>query len=532
MNMLASPLGALLLPGVIGGAVSPPAAQTILLVSTTGNSRSIGRPPAQAGDTWPANALQYTQAGALSAPTATVLDVGDTSGQTSSTMLSPFLPFANYVNAQQPGVYEKIIFVADGQSSTGFTDGASTPAPGTWAANNPGNRFATHLTRWNAAYAAVQAAYPSATIETLWHHYSAAPDVSVCNDGVLQGYLDGYRDSVRANATGVGSTGPIILGGGEAAGETGFTGELPTLNNTLLSTYGASWDYGDSYPINIDKYNLGGTFPLVTFDGTHLDRASVLVQGQLIYWAWQTAKARSNWRTAFTASVPDSASIVEAWDFNIENLPIIGDRTTNRLQWGSASYFPTVRGNVALKRYTYTNPTGTVVNRSWKIPTTLAAPTGSYTKALLLKQDALGAAMSFWGNVDNATTTARHRLQYSASASTIQAGNGSSGSPAGVYCSFPSADFTLNVWHLLVVTYDAATTTMTLYLDGVQKSQSTSVPACGTGADWGYLGNANSGGTSPTRGIEAIFAYAYGKALSAGEVATLTTYAQSIVTLG
>lgn len=178
-----------------------------LLVSVTGNSHSIGRDTAQGGDVFAANVRQWTQEGTLAFPAAAILDVGDTSGNTVSTMFSVQLTFLNALSAAR-SYAALVVVVANGQSSTGFVDG-------TWKAGSA--RLATAKDRFNAAYKyLIDNGYNVEVAAAV--HLSSQPDFDISDTNtvlekaaVYAENIDGYVDYIRQNFSGVSSATPIII---------------------------------------------------------------------------------------------------------------------------------------------------------------------------------------------------------------------------------------------------------------------------------------------------------------------------------
>lgn len=477
----------------------------VLLVSWTGNSRSIGRDTAS-GDTWATNARQWTQAGALAVITDTTLDVNDSSGNTQATDLSPALSFADNVELNESGVYDLVVFVPDGQGSSGFSNGV-------WNADGTPNRLSGNVTRWNAAYAhLVGLGY---AITPVFHFYNANPDAGAAPYFDIRNDLIAWSDYIRANATGM-TTGAIVIGGGQADSEINIDPEFT--NNAQFATGGLAMDFCESYEVRFDRYGTGDTFPLTNFDGVHFDRLSTITQGKLAYLAWKQAELRTDWLVDYKA-LSVYANIEYGTDFDVGagrdlsgNDEDLSDLTGND---------PRVRPDATLGRYLYNRPSGTV--RAWQMPVGVTPPV-SYTKSLLYRFTNKAAAQSFWGQTDG-TGSAEHRLQFSSSSTLIQAGHGDSPT---VIVSFDSDDMVVDTWYLVTLTYDDTTGDMKIYLDATEKDSASSVPSHGM-ANMGFLGAANSTGGNPVTG-DIAFALLFDKALTGTEISELNTFAVNWVT--
>jgi len=493
--------------GLSFGGAAPGAAPTALLVAQFGNSRSIGRDSAS-GDAWAANVREWTQAGALAVPANTVLDVADTSGNTQATDLSPALPFAADVNTLAPSDYDLIVFVGEGEGSTGWSDS-------TWDSDGVPNRLSTLKDRWNAAHAHLTGL--GYTIEPLFSFYIANPDTTsstfaeIRNDGVE------FAAYIRANCTGATSA-PVIFGGGQADAEYTSTTSPNVNNNAVFATLGQMLNYGESFSIREDRYGLGGTWPLTNFDGTHLSRANTIVQGRLMYEAWQRAKLRTSWNPYSGLSF--FANLDAGYDFDIgAGYDLTGNNNSLTLQ---GTNDPLVRYDSGLGRYVFDRPSGT--GRVWKFPTSVVPPAaGSYTRVVLVKFDSLATTQALLEDQDTATTAANRTLfRHALSTTNIVAGHGTASS-----VNFPNSLLTVGQWAMLAVTYDAPTTTMQLTLNAAvpgSGAPTSSAVSANSAPYYGILGGASlAGATANAFTGDIALAMVFDKALSSSELAELKT---------
>lgn len=151
------------------------------------------------------------------------------------------------------------------------------------------------------------------------------------------------------------------------------------------------------------------------------------------------------------------------------------------------------------------------------ITTSLGLASSSYTKSVWMKtSEVIGNLVSssddshsvWMGDTDGSVSTNHNSTDNTVVQSTTTLNN--------------------NNWHHVAVTYNLSTTTLTLYVDGVQESQSTSIAAASSGTV--YIGSYGAAQVVFSGLIDDV--RIYDRAFSASEIASLYTYVPSLNLIG
>lgn len=468
------------------------------LVLVTGNSHSVGRVSAT-GQTFNAKIKQWTQAGAIAAPAAAILDAGDTSGNFESGDLSPMLSFLNALAAARPELAE-IVVVPNGQGSTGFSDAY-------WASGS--TRLVASKNRWNAAKAAIEA-LGKTVVPICAVHLSANPDVSTvaataasvtANALTYAANQDGYVDYLRANLGGATSAFPVVIGCAMTASELSGAGTDAPAGTSA----GQGIAFRRAYTWHMDPINNWGdgetaNLPVLNFDGTHADVAGEGTKGRLVYAGYNRAKLNLSPSDPFSA-LSSWSSIVSLYDFRSGCARDFGGGGYNLSQPGSNAGL--IRWASAFGTFVYDRPSGT--NRTFLRPRYLPA---QYTIVTRVSFDTVSVAQGLLMNVLGVTAV-QQRFFVSGSGNLV-AGN-AGGSQASV-----AHGMSINTIYTLAVTYDG--TSLRLYRNGTLLVTA-AAPAPDQTQDL-YLGAQGGSAVGPLQGDMQWLAI-YNRALTATELTEL-----------
>ncbi len=468
------------------------------LVLVTGNSHSVGRVSAT-GQTFNAKVKQWTQAGAIAAPAAAILDAGDTSGNFESGDLSPMLSFLNALAAARPELSE-IIVVPNGQGSTGFSDGY-------WTSGS--TRLIGAKDRWNAAKAAIEA-QGKTFVPLCAIHLSANPDVSTvaataasvtANALTYAANQDSYVDYLRANLNGVTPSFPVVIGCAMTSSELSGAG----INAPAGVAAGQGIAFRRAYTWHMDPINNWGdgetaNLPVANFDGTHADVNGEGTKGRLLYAGYNRAKLNLSPSDPFSA-LSSWASDASLYDFRSGCARDFGPGGYNLTQPGSNAGL--IRWSNAFGTFVYDRPSGT--NRTFLRPRYLPS---QFTIATRVLFDTLSAAQGLLMN--SLGVTAVQQRFFISSGGNLVAGN-AGGSQASV-----AHGMSINTIYTLAATYDG--TNLRLYRNGTLLVTA-AAPAPDQTQDL-YLGAQGGSAVGPLQGDMQWLAI-YNRALTATELTEL-----------
>ncbi len=476
--------------------------QTAHLFLDIGNSHEIGRATALGTDAFDDKVYQWTQAGALEQPAAAMLDHQNDV----PTDISPSLSFSDAYITRNPEV-TRIVHVPHAQGSTGFSGGQ-------WASDDVPNDLSQAVTRFNAAHAALVADGFTVTSSAVFYHANR-PDFDNNTIPQLQVDIDAMIDYLRANLTD-GANIPVIIGGGMTQtqltsraieNDLGFQGVMD--GSYIRKTNVGSYDW-----INQRYGSNNAGLPAQTDDGVHVDRLGTITQGGLMDEALIRAQANTAPNDPF-----ESLASWSEWDgfhdFRSGTGLDFSGNGNDLIQADAVT-------NLALTKFDTSNANTFVFDRDdgdtdryWHVGAPLGA---SYTKAVMLRFDDLGATEGIWQNSDQGT-----RFFYTVGSNEIRAYHDSSSQRVTI----SGDDITLNQWHMIVVTYDEPTTTMRIYLDGVLIDTNTNVAAHPAVVNEA-LGAQNLTAQRPFRGGMLFAAYA-DTVIDQTAITSLNTAAQSIL---
>lgn len=473
------------------------------IVFVTGNSHSIGRIPSVAGDAFPSNVYEFKQEGNIRKTGVPILDVGDTSGNYSTAHYSPFVTFASDLAAARSDL-SFILFVANGQGSTGFVDG-------TWSVANIAapNRLAGAVSRYNTAYDYLIA--HGANVEVIaGFHLSSKPDADVTvNDAATvvakaNAYAtaqDSYIDYIRANLHGFTATTPVVVS--MAMTLTQITAD--GVDNHIFAAAGNGSPFRKAYtwfmdPINDWGYGVTG-LPVVPFDGTHANHDGEVIKGHLLY---------QGYLKAITNSVPDApfsglstwSSAESLYDFRA------GDGNDKKGTYhlaGAGALSPLVRYDSRFGTRVYDRPNGS--GRMWKRNRYLPA---NYTWFARVSFDTIAAVQGLFMNTDTvAGSEAQYRAYLNASGQFVL-GHGPTAQITA------DLGVTANTICSIAVSYDG--TTLSLYRNGTLVTTA-AAPAVDNQRGL-FIGAQNSAAAGPLLGDMQALAV-FNRALTAPEILAL-----------
>ncbi|PCJ99811.1 MAG: hypothetical protein COA45_03065 [Zetaproteobacteria bacterium] len=414
---------------------------------TIGNSHNIGRPTAS-GDTFDAKVYEWTQGNILVQPAAAMLDhQNDT-----VTDISPDLSFsADYIAANP--IIDRLVFVPHAQGSTGFSDNS-------WSADTVPNDLSVAVTRFNAAHAQLIADGYTVMVGGAFFHANR-PDFDDNSHLQYQIDIDDMVAYLRANLTD-GVNIPVIIGGGMTKTQLDARALSKDLNFQATAdgtqhrvAYTGTYDW-----INSPRYGKSyAGLPVVTTDGVHANRLGVIEQGQLRYDALLRAQLNASPSEPFQ-SLASWGSWKAFHDFRSgTGLDMTGNGNHATQQDAVATadmiYDPVVQSMAFIRAAGGTD-------KYFSAGAMLGA---SYTKAALVKFSSLSTQGVMQDHNDGT------RMHLSSGTGVFRSYHNSSSQKVA----FPNTDIVLGKYHLIVLTYDAATTTMKLYLDGILKDTNASV---------------------------------------------------------
>jgi hypothetical protein len=262
--------------------------------------------------------------------------------------------------------------------------------------------------------------------------------------------------------------------------------------------------------------------PVPIFDAHHATRDGDITKGHLRYQALMRAAANSDCHEPFSGlSFYSSGTIRALWDFRT-GTPCDISGNGNDLIRVSETHPPLYRvdpktGSApALDEVAWVR-TASSTGRVHQLPVALPA---QYTIAVYLRFDQLTEAMAFLQKADGAVTN-QHRFQFSAANNEVRAGHGSA---ANTVSFGASGVLDVTNFHLLTLTYDGSMLTL-YHNETLMSSAASGAHASQPGS---FLGAATSASANPLVGTMA-FAMVASHALSATEVAELSTMAQSLL---
>jgi hypothetical protein len=479
---------------------------TAHLILTIGNSHDIGRDNANVGDVFHTKVWQWTQAGALAKPAAAMLDHVDAV----ATDYSPDVTFAADYIAANSGI-DRLVFVPHAKGGTGFAD--AMEGSGNWSVDTTPNRLTEAVSRYNAASAAlVTAGFTVVHAGTIF--YNANPDYNLSTWDAHRDQIDRFVAYLRSHLTGYTASIPIVIGGG--MNNTEFSGR--PINDALFQanlngTHKRLNSVGTFDTIN-PRYGYSTGLPVPQVDSFHATRAGDITVGHLRYQALVRATANTNFKAPF-GTLSFASSLRGFWDFRTGTPRDMSGTGNHLVRFGTNP--PLYRVDSQIDQLAWIRPTGSTT-RVHQLPMALPA---SYTIAVYVKLDDLTAAIAFLQKSDGAAAN-QHRLQYSASNSDVRAGHGATANSV----TFASSVLDTTDYHLVTLTYDAATTTMKLGHNGSVLSTNAAVPAHAS-TSGSYLGAATAGAGNPLIGKMA-FAMVANRALTNAEISELWTSANSL----
>jgi len=410
-----------------------------------GNSHKIGRVVA-VGQSFNAKVWEWTQANVLAQPEFAMLDhIGD--GQND---LSPMLSFADDYIAANPSV-DRVVFVGNAEGSSGFVDNE-------WAADTVPNNLSVGVSRANAARAQLISEGYTVVMKAVSYHASR-PDFDSNTHAQLQIDLDAMIDYIRANLTD-GANIPVLIGGGmtdsqlsgRAANDINFQSTFNGVKRRIPYTWNMDM-------INAqDGYTTG--LPVIPFDGVHADHAGELTKGHLYFNASLNAQTNDKPNDPFQ-SLTSWATWKAFHDFR-SGTPLDFSGNGNHATHQDAVTLPALFQHDALTNEIAFIREAGGNDRYLSAGAMLGA---SYTKAAFVKFSSLATQGIIQDHNDGT------RMHLSSGTGILRCYHNSSSQK--VY--FPNTEIVLNQYHLVVLTYDAAGTTMKLYLDGVLKDTNASV---------------------------------------------------------
>ncbi len=482
--------------GGMGGAqpaVSNSSAPTAHLFLIIGNSHSIGRDAALGGDLFPANVWQWTQGNVLAQPAAAMLDHIDDV----ATDFTPDISFSQDYAVANPAV-DRIVFVPHAGGTTGFVTGE-------WAYTDTPNLLSAAVTRYNAAYAQLVGDGFAVTAAGVFYH-NANLDYDSSDYDTHQNDIDGLIAYLRANLIG-GASVPLVIGGGMNNTQL----SVRVTNDALFQANLLGAEYRNvgvaSYDTINPRYGYSAGLPVGQSDSIHADRAGDIIKGHLRYNALLRAAVNTAPNDPF-----QSLSRWTNWDAFIDFRSGTGRDMTGNDNHTTRIGVPLIRFDAVTEQLVYDRPGGS--DRYMRAGSTLGV---SYTKTVFVKFDTLvtqGLMMDSNGET---------RFFLSNSANQVRAYHSSSSDRVN----FSRGDLTSGQYYLITVTYDSASTTMKIYLDGVLKDTNTSVGVHSlSGGE--YIGAQNGVAGNPLDG-DIIFAAYSDVVFDGSAVSALNTAAQELV---
>lgn len=469
---------------------------TVHLIVSIGNSHMIGRVVAQ-GETFNAKVWQYGVAQTLVQPEFAMLDhIGDGSND-----LSPMLTFSDdYITANPSVGY--VVFVPRAEGSSGFSDNE-------WAADQTPNNLSDVVTQHNNAKTALEAIGLTVITKSV-HYHASRPDFDDNTPDQLAVDIDAMIDYLRTNLDGVDTTLPVIIGGGMTAGQ--LAGRA-TNDINFQSVYNGV-NHRTPYTWNIDMINpqdgLTTGLPVLTFDGVHADHTGELTKGHLHYNALLNAVTNDKPNDPFQ-SLSSWADWKTFHDFRSGTGLDFSGNGNHAVQIDAVNP-ALMRHDTLINDIAYIRPDGT--NRYWQTGAVLGQ---SYTKAVFIKFDDL-STQGVMQDIVGGT-----RMFLSSGTNAFRAYHNSS----AVNANFANSNITIDQYHLIVVTYDASTTTMKSYLDGVLMNTNTSV-ANHSRTTPEAIGAQNLTGTGVFNGGMVFAAYS-DEVMELADIQALNTASQSLI---
>ena len=257
-----------------------------------------------------------------------------------------------------------------------------------------------------------------------------------------------------------------------------------------------------------DGFTAG--LPVTPFDGVHADHAGELTKGHLHYNALLNAVTNDKPNDPFQ-SLSSWADWKAFHDFRSGTGLDFSGNDNHAVQVDAVNP-ALMRHDALINDISYIRPDGT--NRYWEAGAVLGQ---SYTKALFIKFDDLSTQGIMQDTVDGT------RVFLSSGTSEFRAYHDS----FAVNANFASSNITIDQYHLIVVTYDASTTTMKSYLDGVLMNTNTGVENHSRTTPEA-IGAQNLTGTGEYKGSMVFAAYS-DEVMELSDVQALNTAAQSLV---
>lgn len=479
---------------------------TAHLILSIGNSHDIGRDNANAGDAFHAKVWQWTQAGVLAQPAAAMLDHVDDV----ATDYSPDVTFAADYIAAHPSI-DRLVFVPHAKGGTGFAD--AMEGSGNWSVDTTPNRLTEAVSRYNdAAAALVMAGFTVVHAGTIF--YNANPDYNLSTWDVHRDQIDRFVAYLRGHLTGYTASTPIVIGGGMNNKEFSARPVNDALFQANLNGTHKRLNYVGTFDTINARYGYSTGLPVPQVDSFHATRAGDITIGHLRYQALVRAAANADAKAPFGA-LSFNAALIAFWDFRTGTPRDMSGHGNHLVRFGTNP--PLYRVDSQIDQLAWIRPASST-SRVHQLPMALPA---SYTIAVYVKLDDLTAATAFLQKADGATAN-QHRLQYSASNADVRAGHGATANAV----TFPASLLDTTNYHLITLSYDAATTTMRLGHNGTVQATNTAVPAHAS-TSGSFLGAATSGAGNPLIGKMA-FAMVANRALTNVELSELWTAASSL----
>ncbi len=483
-------------PVVVDGGSVPALPEAHLFLSI-GNSHDIGRDDALGGDIFPAKVWQWTQGGIFTQPVAAQLDHVDENSDEYAVDIS----FTQDYLAANPSI-NRLVMVPNADRSTGMVSGHWSFQP----SDHP-NLLTDSVVRYNAAYAQLVSDGFAVTTAGVFYH-NANPDYSDSDYDTHREDIDGLIAYLRANLIG-GADIAIVIGGGMNNQQ--FSGR--TTNDALFQANLLGVEYRNigvaSYDTINPRYGYSDNLPVANKagDGIHSDRAGDITKGHLRYNSLLRAAVNAEPNAPFS-----NLASWAGWDAFIDFRSGTGRDMTGNGNHLIRNGVPLIRFEGITQQLVFDRPSGS--SRYYRAGSTTGV---SYTKSVFIKFDTLDT-QGLMQDSDNGT-----RFFLTSSGNELRAYHTSSSDRVD----FPRGDLATGQYYLITVTYDSASTTMKIYLDGVLKDTNTSVGAHSlSGGE--YIGAQNGSGAGKMEADMAFVGYR-STVMTLTEIQDLNTAAQSLI---
>ena len=487
--------------GGLTSTVHNQSASTAHLFVSIGNSHMIGRVVA-VGQSFDAKVWEYGVAATLEQPSFAMLDhIGD--GQDD---LSPMLTFSDDYIAANPDV-ERVVFISRAEGSSGFSDNE-------WAADQVPNNLSAVVTQHNDAKTALEALGYTVVTKSV-HYHASRPDFDDSTPEQLAADIEAMIDYLRTSLNGVDATLPVIIGGGMTATQLAGRAE----NDLNFQAVFNGVNRRIPYTWNMDMINAQDGFtaglPVAPFDGVHADHAGELTKGHLHYNALLNAVTNDKPNDPFQ-SLSSWADWKAFHDFRSGTGKDFSGNNNHAVQIDAVTNPALMKHDTLINDFAYVRDfagaAGT--DRYWSAGAVLGQ---SYTKAVFIRFNDFNTQGVMQDLTDGT------RMFMSLGTNEFRCYHGSS----LVNANFDASNITLDQYHLIALTYDAATTTMKSYLDGVLMNTNTGV-ANHSRTTPEAIGAQNLVGLRPFGGAMLFAAYS-DEVMELSDVQALNTASQSLV---